>query len=260
MQAKQAIQELTECAQWFSPLNFFTTQAEIRKKRQDGTGQWLLTSDLFQRWVSGVGRVLWCPGIPGSGKTILASTVVDYLMSKFEPGNSVAIAWIYFDYKEQQTVETLIGSLLRQLILRRGFIAPEVQKLFDKHVSYGTRPTLDEIIPLLRSEICYYSRLYVVIDALDECTDEAGVRSNFLRAMRSLSGPISLLFTSRPLPEIAEEFSKDLQLEIHASVEDITLFVKGCIQRGVRLFKHTQSEPSLEDTIVTSITGSSKGM
>ena len=260
MQAKQAIQELTECAQWFSPLNFSATQAEIRKKRQDGTGQWLLDSDIFQRWVSGGERVLWCPGIPGSGKTILASTVVDYLKSKFEHANSVAISCIYFNYKEQQTPETLIGSLLRQLILGRGPIAPEIRKLFDKHVSYETRPTLDEIICLLQSKIYCHSRFYVVVDALDECTDEAGVRSSFLRAMRSLSGPISLFFTSRYLPEIVEEFSKDLQLEIHASVEDITLFVKGCIRRGARLFKHTQSDPSLEDTIVKSITGSSKGM
>ena len=62
-QQKQDLREVTECAQWFCPLSFSITQIDIRRKRQDGTGQWLLKSDVFQNWISGLERVLFCHGI-----------------------------------------------------------------------------------------------------------------------------------------------------------------------------------------------------
>jgi hypothetical protein len=38
---------------------------------------WLLDSDEFQKWLKQSGQTMFCPGILGVGKTILASIVVD---------------------------------------------------------------------------------------------------------------------------------------------------------------------------------------
>ena len=48
---------------WLSPLNFFATQADVYRRRQAGTGQWLLESQEFKDWLNGTKETLWCPGI-----------------------------------------------------------------------------------------------------------------------------------------------------------------------------------------------------
>ncbi|KAJ7483680.1 hypothetical protein FB451DRAFT_976648, partial [Mycena latifolia] len=57
---------------WMSPLNFLQRQADVFGALQSGTGEWLLGEAGFQEWESGSGKVLFCRGIPGAGKTILA--------------------------------------------------------------------------------------------------------------------------------------------------------------------------------------------
>ncbi|KAJ7800176.1 hypothetical protein B0H14DRAFT_1695342 [Mycena olivaceomarginata] len=67
--------ERKEIIEWLSPINFFLRHADISQARQHGTGGWLLADPHFQEWEAGSGRTLWCHGIPGAGKTVLASMV-----------------------------------------------------------------------------------------------------------------------------------------------------------------------------------------
>ena len=58
---------------WLSPLEFCTKQRDIASKRHGGTGEWFLVSEKFTAWLSGsADSVLWCPGEPGAGKTVIA--------------------------------------------------------------------------------------------------------------------------------------------------------------------------------------------
>ncbi|KAK3689503.1 hypothetical protein B0T22DRAFT_173090 [Podospora appendiculata] len=62
---------------WLSsqvPFEFGTKQSEnLRTSREaPSTGNWLLKSERFLQWRDGDVRSLWCYGIPGAGKTILA--------------------------------------------------------------------------------------------------------------------------------------------------------------------------------------------
>ena len=59
----QIDQERQAIIDWLSPLNFFITQDDIFNRRQEGTGEWFLKSDVFQSWLSTLGDTLWCPGI-----------------------------------------------------------------------------------------------------------------------------------------------------------------------------------------------------
>lgn len=65
-------QETQQLLAWLSPVEFGTQQNEIYGKVQEGTGRWLLEAEEFGKWVTGESsRILWCPGIPGAGKTVL---------------------------------------------------------------------------------------------------------------------------------------------------------------------------------------------
>ena len=67
---------------------------------------------------------MWCRGIPGSGKTVLASLVIDSLREPeltqtytgLERACSV-VAGIYCSYKSPQLIANMLSSLLQQLLL-----------------------------------------------------------------------------------------------------------------------------------------------
>jgi hypothetical protein len=67
---------------------------------------------------------LFCPGIPGAGKTILVSIAIDYLQRRLRDCD-VGIAYLYHNFRrvDDQTVEQLIANLLNQL-LRNKFPPP----------------------------------------------------------------------------------------------------------------------------------------
>ena len=68
--------------------------------RVDGTGQWLLNHPKFQMWWDDVqlSNVLWCHGVPGSRKSVLASLVIDHVKLDFVDQN-FATVFAYFDYR-----------------------------------------------------------------------------------------------------------------------------------------------------------------
>jgi hypothetical protein len=59
---------------------------------------------------------LFCPGIPGAGKTILTSIVVDNLCNRFHNDATVGIAYVYCNFrrKDEQKIDALLASLLKQ--------------------------------------------------------------------------------------------------------------------------------------------------
>ncbi|KAJ7773590.1 hypothetical protein DFH07DRAFT_683650, partial [Mycena maculata] len=105
-----------EIIDWLSPINFFQRHADISRTRQAGTGRWFLADSRFQSWESG-GGALWCRGIPGAGKTVLASLVVDHLEAQFH-NKDIGVACIYLNHKETeiQTLSNLFSGLWRQQV------------------------------------------------------------------------------------------------------------------------------------------------
>jgi hypothetical protein len=71
-------QDMEEMIQWLSPLEPSQKHVDVRSKRLEGTGDWSLQSEGFQKWCddpfidgSGFKTVLACYGIPGAGKTVI---------------------------------------------------------------------------------------------------------------------------------------------------------------------------------------------
>jgi len=97
-------------------LHFQGKQKHHLSKRSGKSGSWLLQAPNFQAWEAGTQQLLHCPGIPGAGKTVLASTVVDHLPARSE--DDVPVIWIYCNYEEKksQTTDNLLGSLIAQFV------------------------------------------------------------------------------------------------------------------------------------------------
>jgi hypothetical protein len=138
---------------------------------------------------------------------------------------------IYCNYKEQalQTISNLAASLLKQLLQDRNTLSEAIKLFCKHHQDRDTHPTLDEFLEVLGSEIGMYSKVFIVVDALDECTEDYGTRANLLRALRTLPGTVNLMFTSRDLLSISRQFQGTKRLDIQAHREDLQKYVRGRI-------------------------------
>lgn len=209
--AKKKIAEndrFKDIVDWLSPLNFRQKQENITGT--PGTGEWFFREEEFQQWESGPEHWLWCYGIPGAGKTVLASTTVDELRRLH--GNEkvvVLVAFCSFDSPDSQSVDLLMASFLKQLFQIRGSITKEAEDLYVSHSTTSTRPPLSEICKLLDAVLSEYERCYIVLDALDELFDESK-RLKLLESIKGLKANPKLMVTSRQLDSIGSLFGEPL--------------------------------------------------
>ncbi|KAJ7483684.1 ankyrin repeat domain-containing protein [Mycena latifolia] len=243
---------------WMSPLNFLQRQADVFGALQSGTGEWLLGKAGFQEWESGSGKVLFCRGIPGAGKTVLASLVVNHLEAQ-ACNSDIGLACIYLNHKEteSQTITNLLGALAAQLMLGK-HIPPPLHSLYEHHLARRTRPNIDEFCKVLDLAVALYPKVYFIIDALDEYPEN--YRHRFLKYLGTLGPKVNIMMTSRPHINLDAQFPNMRTIEIYAIEEDIHKYLDTQIQNSVRLSKHVQTRPELQDEIQSKILGNVKGM
>jgi NACHT domain. len=204
---------------------------------------------------------LFCPGIPGAGKTILVSIVIDYLQRNLA-GCDVGIAYLYCNFRrvEDQTVEQLIANLVKQL-LRNKFPPPTaVMDAYTRHEKHRSQPLLSDLEEMFHDvTILYKDGVFVIVDALDECQMSDNVRSKFIEALQRLQSRgtnVNLLATSRPLPDIVEAFDGHSCLEIVAQKDDIERYMRNQMPN----LRAVSKDPDLQNEIISCIVSVADGM
>ncbi|RHZ43686.1 uncharacterized protein CDV56_101993 [Aspergillus thermomutatus] len=220
---------------WLSPNDFSSQQHDIISRRKVGTGLWFLESDEFQGWLEQRGQTMFCPGIPGAGKTVMAAIIVDHLQTKFQHDPQVHVGYLFCSYQPQygQKVEDMLRSLLRQSVSHRAEMPPHIQDLYDRHNSEKkrTQPFLDETLTELRRTAQLYNRFFIIIDALDEhYASDYESHQRLLKEMSVLQrhASVSLLITSRFNSDIMSHFRHTRhtrQKEISAQDDDLLLYI-----------------------------------
>ncbi|KAF3063346.1 putative ankyrin repeat protein [Trichoderma lentiforme] len=245
--------------EWLSESDYSRHHNDNIYRRQEGTGQWLLNSKEYQDWLSTSKQKLFCPGIPGAGKTILTAIVIDNLHTRSLDDSTVGIAYHYCNFKRQdeQTAARLMASLLKQLCSYQRSLPDVVKAVHKKHTVNQTRPSLEDISITLQSVAGIYSRVFIAIDALDECQPKE--RSLFLSKFSDLQvkAEINIFATSRPILEIEKLFNGCQSIDIVASPDDIYKYVDGHISQ---LSDFVQHNPELQEQIKTEISASVQGM
>ena len=194
-------------------------------------------------------------------KSLHRSTIVENLQRMYNDTSDVGIGWIYCIYNEKgQTAHNLLASLLRQFCRQKGSLSPEVSKSYKYHCRHGTRPLVPDISRLLHSELKRFTKVYIVIDALDECPESDRTRDVFLTETLNLPSNAYLLVTSRPNNSIEKILTDAERLEIYAHDDDVRRHVAARITNEPLLMNHVTADPSLKDTIVSKITERAQGM
>ncbi|KAK0438156.1 uncharacterized protein EV420DRAFT_1316688 [Desarmillaria tabescens] len=246
---------------WLTDLNFKSVQAEKLSLRAGDTGRWFLESEQFRKWVDGSVRssCLWCPGNPGVGKTILSSIVIDYLQS-LDYEEKTLILGIFCDYQSvaTQTIANLFCSLLKQLVQDHG-LTSSITSLYNEFYRKQTRPSIDILTKILSQELESFHRVYIVLDALDEFSDNNGGRKELIDMIKSLGANIHLFVTSRDITTIGTLFEEDTRLDIRASDDDIRACIATKLSCG-RLAGLIKGRDDLHQAILDGVTEKAAGM
>ena len=243
--------------EWLSPTDFPAQQQDIIARRQEGTGQWFLESPQFERWLQGLEKTLFCPGIPGAGKTIMAAIAIDYLCGK-PFGDHIGVAYLFCNYKAQadQSASSLLAALLKQLVQNRSDIPSSIMDIYC--LRSRSSPSLDDIFGALQSVCSNHTAVYIVVDALDECTEKDSTRGQLIDKLRELQArsDVRLLVTSRFIQEITKRFQSDPKLQVHASKEDVGRFLAGQMSRlPNRIQRDDELKQVIQDRIIEAVEG-----
>jgi hypothetical protein len=177
--------------------------------------------------------------------------MVNSLEETFENQN-VGIAYIYCVYREQTSPSELVASLLKQLIQHRPVVSKNILDLYKYHRRKQTRPPLTDYLRVLFSEVRHFSRVFILIDALDECSEEQRTRDLFLSEVLKLVPLVSVLVTSRDEPNKKIGFQDEPALVIHATEEDVRRYLETRLEKELSNFVRKGSPlwAEIVDTIV----------
>lgn len=247
--------------EWLTPIDYAPQQRDYMNIRQPDTGHWFLESKEYQTWIESDKHTLFCPGVPGAGKTIMTAGVINDLYTKYKDDTKIGISYLFCDYRKhnEQKAEDLVANLLKQLIQRRDVIPDCIQELYDESKKNPIRPSLRELSETMRSVCLLYSKVFIVIDALDECQTADGCRKYFLSEIFKLQEGTNVNFfaTARNIPDILEAFKQSSSLKISARDEDVQKYLAGNMER---LPPFVLRNPELQKEINTIISEIASGM
>ena len=171
MASSQDTTKKKKILEWISCIDYTLNHLQASKLKTAGTGQWFLDNTEFQSWIRGEGessRRLWLHGIPGAGRSILISTVIDHIKDIVTKRNGCGFAYFYFDFQDDVRKDStgFLASIICQ-ILSSQTPSKKVEAIYDRCSQYP--PTLSDLRTLFVEATSALDIVYIVVDALDEC-------------------------------------------------------------------------------------------
>ena len=175
------------------------------RQQEPETCTWVLREEYFRVWLDTVAgsrcRFLCIHGIPGAGKTVLASSIIEKVAMKCR---SRGYSYYYCLYSRNQD-ETMpfLKWVLRMLCRQAQNMVPRI--LEDAYENEAA-PSVDDLLQCLEEVSQQYENgVYIIVDAADESIP----RDNLVKVLSCIGTnqrfqKVSLLMTSREENEIME--------------------------------------------------------
>ncbi|KAH6916346.1 hypothetical protein BKA70DRAFT_1216542 [Coprinopsis sp. MPI-PUGE-AT-0042] len=241
--------------------NFRQIYHDMLSKATEGTGMWLVKGDKFRVWLEPNGdiKIFWGSGIPGAGKTLLASIVIQYLEALCEePDARVCVCYVYFRYSDhaEWTVRHILEILVMQTHQRHPECRALIEQTYARHLREKTDPPEAQLLSLLRRLNEGMPITFYVLDALDEAPTK--IQLAVVETLASLK--VKLFITSRPLKTVEANFPEAHTFDIIAQDGDIDLHIAKGIKKNAELRRLLEVNPSLRDEVISTIKGNCGGM
>ncbi|KAL1734148.1 hypothetical protein EV714DRAFT_281270 [Schizophyllum commune] len=175
-----------EIIRWLKPVDNGSKHALSLQKRQEGTCNWIFAHDTYRQWSMRECGLLWLSGIPGSGKSVLASSLIDALRQERYP----TLVYHYCDFGDPSS--TSVVSILRSLFVQLLRHAPpawydELSSIANQVKSGEPPGSTLEVYGYVQRAVRLYPKQMFIVDALDECQEPAEL-IRFLIRLSELNG------------------------------------------------------------------------
>jgi len=142
-----------------------------------------------------------------------SSSIIEDIMISCKAGQA-SMCYFYFDFRDirKQHWHDLVRSLLTQLSNRSGPCCDILSRLYEEHDSGAQQPSDGSLEQSLKEMLTLHERpIYLMIDALDECSNTSGIPSSRERVLLLLKDLVELRLpnlhicvTSRPEIDIRD--------------------------------------------------------
>jgi hypothetical protein len=208
-----------------------------------------------------------CSGVskPRSGTQIrkayrCRSTVINQIQNFYETDIEVGICYYYCDFARDQllTPAKLVGSLLAQLICVEAvweMTESEILALFNEHENKSSYPRLQDLEGLLLEVAQVLTTTIIIIDALDEVPNRAGITELLLRLI-GFEGDVKLFVASRNEPDLEDAFEAFGGITIRSG--DVEADVERYVRSRISQSRWKNSKES--DDVINTLTQKADGM
>ncbi|KAK3672633.1 hypothetical protein LTR78_007445 [Recurvomyces mirabilis] len=255
-EAAQQVEDYRKIVGWLSPPDPQTNHASARQRHEDKTGVWLLRCDQYTRWKAGALDHVWMYGKAGCGKTILRSTLVEDIRAYCQGEVNIGLAVFYFSFSDDQ--KQTYPDLMRSLVAQLGWKEPSLtilRQAYDK--PNASVPGADELEKILCSSFETHDKVFLLLDALDECPEVGDIRQEMMQRIEGLAqraANLKIFATSREQSDIRESMEilqvGHINIATRAVDTDIGKYVSSEMSRDRRLARFDLvSKTAIEKTI-----------
>lgn len=232
--------------------------------RHPGTGIWLTESEEFRTWLeASTNSQLWLFGIPGAGKTVLASSVIEEALKKSDKDN--AVAFFYCDYKNaaSQDPTNILCSIASHLARQDEQCFEKLQQYYKVCNPDGNLPKLPDpmrLHDLILNMALHFNNVAIVVDGLDECGKQTVTVAELLVSLNSKGKNIKTLILSRDEQHIRDFLDSYTQISIAARSSDLKLYVASEIELRIRSKRLRIKSEQLKEEIMDRLVNGADGM
>lgn len=172
-----------------------------------------------------------------------SSTIIEDLIRHCQSNPTFRVAYFYFDFvnEQEQRYESFLRSLVAQLFAQNMSIPETLQTLYSNSQDGQQQPKTDEVVATLESFLEESRETYIILDALDECTD----REEILALIREIHGnktrKLHILATSRRKRDIEEALERlntgQVRIQDAQTRQDIQLYIRKRLDNDTMLKK-----------------------
>ena len=202
---------------------------------------------------------MWLYGIPGCGKTILSSIILQNMLDYHHTKSNSAVIFFYFDFNDigKRRNEKMIRSLISQL--SKYCAKSLIQDLYASCLNGSRQPTEELLLNTLHQMIVTLRDTYIILDALDECDNRNDLLTSLEQIISWKDVNLHTIVTSRKEYDIEEILASLTDTEKRISIQsklvdaDIRTYVHDRLQIDRKLSKWQKMpkiQSEIEDTLI----------
>lgn len=200
---------------------------------------------MYSDWKSQPNSFTWLAGIPGCGKTVLSSAIIEDLALTSDQ----ILLYFFFDSNDvkKQSLDKMLRSLLYQFYYAPHAAQEPLNSLYDSCGGGTKQPSIDSLQATFFEMLQKTNEVWIILDALDECKTRLDSRQTcgilpWIRQLSTLELQGShMLITSREEEDIKSSLLQWMPrqsitiIEGQAVMDDIRAYVQHKIREDANL-------------------------